>query len=234
MSACLACGGYNVRFSDKGLAPFVAYRALGVDTPLNAGKSACADCGFASSVLRPSDEQMARLYDGYRGEEYNKQRISYEPSYAAIAHTLNGRREYMPEVETFIEQFVTPKNVLDYGGNDGGNAPFVGRCNIDNYEIGMALPAGDYDLVAIMHVLEHVSSPEQILKQVADTYPAMIYVEVPLSQGIIWHEHINEFTARSLSKLVMRCGYNILAVRNIRSDIECFHSNICLVAGNAA
>ena len=159
----------------------------------------CLSCSFVQVKHAFSDDALGRLYADYRSASYNRERIHYEPSYAALAEHVgaDGR-----EVECRVgglTVWLTGKleggpdlSMLDYGGSDGRFLPrLAGRKFV--YEISDIAPLpgivristqaelAQSDYVQIAHVLEHVPEPLALLKQVAGYVKpsAYLYIEVP-------------------------------------------------------
>lgn len=198
--ACL-CYSFDV-LPDGALAPFVSYRT-GLDASL--GQSCeCRQCGLMFSRVRFDDDECRALYADYRGPSYNRDRDIFEPGYSRQHAHLNERRDYMADVEWFVaEVFGVPLTVLDIGANDGGNTPFGESARVTAIDVGMGIPDGRFDLVALAHVLEHVSEPSDLLEVARSRGP--VYVEVPLEPRThIWHEHVQRFDHRSIKALLRR------------------------------
>jgi SAM-dependent methyltransferase len=197
---CPACESTSTTLHYLGrLAPFVAHRT-GVHHELGRTVS-CQSCGLRWCAVRWTDDQAAALYRGYRDAEYDAERQSFEPGYSS-GH-LNAPREYLGEIEAWVREYLDPASVLDVGGNDGQNTPFVNRAIV--WEIGQPEPSGTYDLVVLAHVLEHVAAPLDLVRT-ARSYlnpGGLIYVEVPIEPVMdVWHEHVQQFDRLSLSALL--------------------------------
>jgi hypothetical protein len=200
----------------------------------------CLDCGLLFLDWRFTEIQMAALYRGYRDAEYTRQRDRFEPGYAAgAAQDFHVRHAYIADVERWLARWLPERPVvLDFGGGDGMNSPFLGRSALLHVHdvSGAALMAGatpvrpealaltQYDLVTCCQVLEHVPYPLDLLVSVM---PALgpdtaLYLEVPhealmrdTGPGLAqrkrhWHEHINFFSRSSLHRLCERAGLEVL------------------------
>ena len=126
--------------------------------------------------------------------------------------------------------------MLDWGGGNGLNSPFLGRAAILHVHDISAVPcvAGTeparpaefgkrhYDLLACSEVLEHVPYPLELLKAMlpAAGTQTLLYLEVP-HEALVrefpgsrelaprkrhWHEHINFFNLDALVCLLERAG----------------------------
>jgi len=264
--ACICCASTELASSPAVLMPFVAKRVLGHDPleitthwglrDLRQGMAyslchslQCQFCGTLFLDYRFTSEQMASLYDGYRDDAYTQQRDYYEPGYARIvARDYLQRHSYLDQVEAWLATQV-PGNpsVLDWGGGDGRNTPFLGRGRVHVHDISgvevvdgaetidpQQLGTRNFDLVVCSQVLEHVPAPMELL---TDILPAMsprtlLYLEVPHEQLIRehpgsldlaklkrhWHEHVNFFTEPGLHRLLDRSGLQLIDVHFM--DIE--------------
>lgn len=263
---CICCGGINLASSPAVLMPFVASRALG-QAPLqikadwgmrdlNSGFAytlchslQCRVCGVLFLDYRFTPDQMALLYESYRGPEYTRQRDHFEPGYAAtVAQDYQRRHTYVAEVEAWLAPRL-PKTplILDWGGGDGSNTPFLGRARVHVHDIsGAPLAEGaeridphhhitsSYDLLVCMQVLEHVADPSTVLQEMLPLMAlrTLLYLEVPYealvrqhplgtdltTQKRHWHEHINFFTENSLYQLAERVGLCVVDTLRLSFD----------------
>lgn len=159
----------------------------------------CLDCTFVSTKHPFSEDALGRLYSDYRSATYNRERIHYEPTYAALAPHVGTSDE---EVETRVGG-LTPWladqiehqpgfSMLDYGGSDGRFLPRIeGQKYV--FEISDCAPLagitriskeaelGTYNYVQIAHVLEHVPEPLVLLKRISSFVKPLgyLYIEVP-------------------------------------------------------
>ncbi len=85
------------------------------------------------------------------------------------------------------------------------------RANIEDYEL-----EGDYDLIIISHVLEHLENYHGIFKKLADhTKSGAIFVAVPLA-GTAWADpgviagHINLFNESNLRQLFIDNDFTVI------------------------
>ena len=253
---CPCCGSDALDKSPAVLMPFISDRVFGwapVDiTPeweLNAMKTGtcyaicnsvqCSECTHLFLDIRFDDDEMRRLYNGYREEAYTALRERYEPGYRERNKDLDAGAPYMADVEAFLAPHLpaTPR-VLDWGGDTGKNTPFkdnnrvlhiydisnkaalvAGACKVDR---ATAL-ARQYDLVVCSNVLEHVPYPSDMVQDIVQAMgpETVLYVEVPLEEVVRgtdplhrkrhWHEHVNFFSERSLSTLLDSCGLDVVA-----------------------
>lgn len=251
--ACICCGGRDLASSPAVLMPFVASRALGQEPleitadwgmrDLRHGTAytlchslQCRTCGALFLDMRFTPAQMAALYEGYRGPAYTQQRDRFEPGYAvAAAQDYMRRHAYIASVEAWLAPRLPSRPlVLDWGGGDGSNTPFLGRARVQVHDIsGAALAEGaervdtgsGHDLLVCMQVLEHVAEPLIVLQELLPLMApqTLLYLEVP-HEALVrqhppgtdltphkrhWHEHVNFFTEASLRRLAVRAGLRV-------------------------
>ena len=257
---CVCCGSRALDRSPAVLMPFVSHRvfgwapveitaAWGLRT-LKTGTSyaicnslQCRDCGHLFLDIRFDEQEMARLYEGYREEAYTALREHYEPGYRERNQGLNAGVGFLPEVEAFLAPHLPRRpRVLDWGGDTGINTPFKDSNSLLHiYDIsgkgglvagaqavgrGAAL-AQEYDLLVCSQVLEHVPYPGDVLQDLVQAMRpgTLLYVEVPQEQLMRgsdplqnkhhWHEHINFFSERSLDVLLGNHGLRVVASQQL-------------------
>jgi hypothetical protein len=265
-STCLCCGSRGIQRSPAVLMPFVAHRVFhwipvaideswGLQTiPSGWAYSVCntlycKECGFVFLDIRFTDEELSRLYDNYRGDDYTALRDYYEPGYLARNQRLNEGNYYIEQVEDFLEPYMClPLKLLDWGGDTGKNTPFKTKSIVlDIFDISEKKPirgarkvtkahvlAEKYDLIVCSNVLEHIPYPAEILSEIkACMYPdTVLYLEVPLEEIMRdpfdgfhrnkrhWHEHINFFSENALRRLLSNCGLDIIGYKVLRVTSE--------------
>jgi hypothetical protein len=159
----------------------------------------CEHCSFIQTAIPFHDDDIKRLYLDYRSASYNRQRIGYEPEYAAIAAAV-GQDQVEVQVRTAALAEFLRKNlqlsgtptILDYGGADGRFIPDIPGSKFV-YEIsGMEPLPGitrikseselrTYSLVLLAHVTEHLTNPLQLIRKLsAYVEPGgYLYIETP-------------------------------------------------------
>ncbi len=215
---CIACDHDGLDRQSAVLMPFIAQRAFGWtpcevteawglrDLPRGHALALCSTlhcrhCGLLFLDMRFDDDEMARLYAGYRGPAYEAEREGFEPGYSARNRALLAGDAHIPQVEALLAPGLPPAPaVLDWGGDTGQNTPLRARARLHHVlDIsGRPLVAGAvavteegldeaYDLVVLSNVLEHLPEPLALLQRVAQRMAAMarqvpavrLYVEVP-------------------------------------------------------
>ena len=254
---CPCCESDNIEKSAAILMPFMSkmlfdYDVFEIDESWNLYgisdsrnympcKSAqCQNCGFLFSDMRFDNCEMLNLYSNYRECKYTEIRDFYEPGYKDRQTYLDKVVGYKKDIENFLS-FIKPNPlILDWGGDDGKNTPFLETASkIYIYELTdktlqnncekiahKDIQNHNYDLVVCSNVLEHVSHPKDILLDVASSLKeeTVLYLEIPCENLMIrnpesleiykekkhWHEHINFFSEKSLQLLIDSCGLEIV------------------------
>jgi SAM-dependent methyltransferase len=210
---CVACDGERLKHVPAVLMPFIADRVFGWRTTeispewglrdLPAGMACsvcktmmCEDCGMLFLDMRFDDEEMAALYQDYRGEAYAAARDRFEPGYAARNAIMLDGSAYIDQIEAILEPHLRPRpRVLDWGGDTGVNTPFRSRAaQLDIYDISNrplvdgarsvgidAVKTNVYDLIVFSNVLEHVPYPRDSLREIVNVMrpETILYVELP-------------------------------------------------------
>ena len=226
ITQCRSCNSNVFNTRPAILAPFITERIFGMKPETTTSlygipnqvnyfpckTMTCETCRFVGVNISFDDEEMSKIYHGYRGVEYNKVRLSYEPTYQN--QCFNERHIYVDEIsEPFILDNVSNvETLIDFGGYNGLNTPRVGtnRYVYDICNIESCIPVIDKlfncDLITCMHVLEHVHNPILIIEQIKG-WAKYYYFEVPnenTENKEFWHEHINCFSMKSFHNLLSK------------------------------
>jgi SAM-dependent methyltransferase len=193
-----------------------------------------------------AEEEIACLYSDYRSDSYNRERSRYEPSYAAIADKIGPYRAGDLDRVSAMTQWLKSKvnlsgrSMLDFGGADGQFLPAIEG---DKYvfEVSEIEPMQGvvrisdesllrtYSYIQLSHVLEHVTQPLEMVKQVSRylAEDGCLLIEVPQDIGttlleqlqagrigsfIAIHEHINLYSLLAVQKLILAAGLEIISV----------------------
>ena len=96
-----------------------------------------------------------------------------------------------------------------------------------------------YDLLICLNVLEHVSFPSEILRDIFHHMhdQSVLCIEVPYENSVregqntgtldsvyknkrYWHEHINFFNDKSMTELLLTSGFDVLELRKLKISGE--------------
>jgi hypothetical protein len=159
----------------------------------------CSRCEFIQTALPFHDDDIMRLYEDYRSETYNAERIHYEPSYASLtSQVARGAQEIKVRragSKRFLDAALSPNElptILDYGGSDGRFIPdlpgskFVFDISAVSPVPGVAriekeTDLAKYSIVLLAHVIEHVPHPLTLVRSVCKYIEpgGYLYIEVP-------------------------------------------------------
>lgn len=227
---CPCCNSVDQTTIPAYMSQFVVWRTSGVKPESNTRNLLiqCNQCNYYFSDTRFTDEALARLYAGYRGEQYNQMRIECEPNYQAVVYSDSYIKQRKEFIDRLISQHViNVESILDYGGDDGKYIPEIFNTayryvydvsgadtlpGIKKYDLAQKQK---FDLVMNCQVLEHVSDINQLmdsLKALANSY---LYIEVPAYRkppvrGMVVGEHLNFFRKSSLVALLNRHDIQIV------------------------
>jgi hypothetical protein len=181
----------------------------------------CTHCSFIQTTIPFHDDDIMRLYLDYRSPSYNRERIHYEPEYAAIASAI-GQDQIEVRVRTealtaFLRERVKTTDrhtILDYGGSDGRFIPDIPGSKFV-YEISSMNPLpgvtrikseselGTYSIVLLAHVTEHVTHPLNLVRKLSAYIEpgGFLYIETP--------QEVTDQERAELRRLVSRLDIGI-------------------------
>ena len=105
-------------------APFLARRIWGTD-PFGVSLIGCRACGFQFFDRRLTKPEEARLYEGYRGPQYQRERESCEPWYSEEFNRSLDRPELLEQRRVLVRRLIGEhagrrfNRILDFGGFRG-------------------------------------------------------------------------------------------------------------------
>ena len=108
---CPCCDRVTQTIMPAYLSQFVVWRTTGVKPESNVKNLLiqCDTCNFYFSDIRFTDEEIARLYKDYRGNEYNQMRLECEPNYKVELYSDN----YVKQRKEFINKLKVLKCNVD-------------------------------------------------------------------------------------------------------------------------
>ena len=191
------------------------------------------------SSYRPTDEEICRLYDGYRNDEYVIQRQKYESYYTPEFNKSLFEGECCEERKRGLSNFLKGtmdfskiNSVLDFGGDKGQFIPDELRAadcyvyDISGAEVvegvsliknALELRNYNWDFIMCCHVMEHLTDIrgyfEQLISYMGDK--SYLYVEVPYERLVNMdyayiHEHINLFGRRAFFELAEQYSLDVM------------------------
>ena len=198
----------------------------------------CPQCSFLQTKEPFAEQAINRLYLDYRSESYNRERIEYEPSYAAIAAQVGQDDTELQVRVTAATAFLQTNveigegfTVLDYGGADGKFLPRIAAekfvFEISNIEpiagvtrIHSEAEMGTYSLVQLAHVIEHVVQPLELVKHVAAKVAPGGYLYLETPQELTDAERLQLQTGSAQRVVTIHEHINSYCVEPVRKLIE--------------
>lgn len=200
---CLICNSTNIKKYTAKSSDFITERVF-------EGKVKfvhllyCKDCGFSYFTYRFNDNEVKKLYVGYRNSNYQKQRQHHESWYTKNINDLIGKnkKEIISRNENFTKilkenlDIAKINSILDFGGDEGQFIPKIFK-NINKYVYDISnvktldnitplktqteLKNHNYDLVMCAHVLEHVVNPIETINDIKSIMKkgTYLYIELP-------------------------------------------------------
>jgi len=204
----------------------------------------CQDCGiiFLASEMAMKDTE----------DYYSKRFINHK--YTSESTKLYLRKNSR-EVLNIIKKFRPNGNLLDIGTNIG---IFVEEANKQGYvavgiepsktlsaeaaRLGIPViestiekfdPKNTFDVITMLHVLEHLQDPLEVLKKIRSLQSddGLLVLEVPNIEsylgekdGIFWKfialEHLFYFSERNISGILKRAGYKVLVIKKRNFELN--------------
>jgi hypothetical protein len=155
----------------------------------------CKVCETGFFTKRYSELEMSKIYQDYRGTEYVRKRLKWEPWYTKAYNSSHDSDEYFFSRKHSLEKFLLSNNVtsskviVDVGGDRGQFIPEFGMekivIDISSKElipgvrrVSSINESPNADLIIYAHTLEHVAEPISELEKLFEKSD-QIYVEVP-------------------------------------------------------
>ena len=204
--ACPCCSSLTVEGCWAVIAPFI-WELVQPGHSSIVRLMECTSCSHRFFSYQYTDEEMGRLYGGYRGEHYFVARHRYEPWYGRRANAANLESSLIRDRQESLVAFlraVLPANdcglvIADLGGDAGQFLPlqlareaYLVEASDQVPVAGVTLVANiaelpsDLDLLICAHVLEHIPAPVPFLRSQFASLRirsgCLIYLEVPLER----------------------------------------------------
>ncbi|MDT8375298.1 MAG: class I SAM-dependent methyltransferase [Mariprofundaceae bacterium] len=225
LQACDLCGGSRytiISHRDR--------RGLPLTTGL------CEGCGLVSHLPVPTEDEVAAYYANDYRRDYHGENT---PSKRRIMRAWNnGARilnQLAPHIPDHINVFeigagigCTVKNFEVAGHRASGIEPNkdfnaytrnVLHAGVENRNLYDLEATGDKQLILLIHVIEHFSSPTRALTQIRGLLEenGLLYIECPnigapfATFGRLFHfAHIYNFTPNTLIALAAKCGFEVV------------------------
>jgi SAM-dependent methyltransferase len=195
----------------------------------------CTTCGLVSHRRIPSDDELADYYAHRYRHDYHGEHV---PSDRRVLRAWNNGQRLFHQLWPHVQ----PTDcILEVGAGIGANVkafelagydacgvdPGIGfarfaqqrlRANVRCAGLWDLPPTPRYDLVLLVHVIEHFSSPRRSLEGVHRLLRpgGRLYVECPnlaapfARRAKLFHfAHIHNFTPITLAMMAQRCGFQV-------------------------
>jgi hypothetical protein len=159
----------------------------------------CAHCCFIQAKIPFHEDDIMHLYADYREPSYHRERIQFEPSYAAIAAAVGYDEVEIATRTAALNEFLRRSlpatdsfTMLDYGGSDGRFMPNIPGAKFiydvskvdplpDVARINSESELGTYSLVLLAHVTEHLVHPLNLVRKLRSYVEpgGYLYIETP-------------------------------------------------------
>ena len=208
--------------------------------PLRAGRTgfvcACGDCGVVFSNPQPTAAELDAFYSTSGSWAIDRQHLDDHADRTPLGRSWTRLFDAMRDR---LDVAVPPPgaSVLDFGCGEGTMLDALQSCGWETWGIETAsdrafarhrrlhvIPdAPTFDLALALHVLEHVPSPLQLLRQLAAAcrIGGHMLVAVPRLDTLPAHRdyryvlngraHIMAYTDRCLEALLVRSGWEVVA-----------------------
>lgn len=179
---CVVCGN-STRSYPAIIGGFISELALQTSAEATNLRE-CQRCGLRFFERRYSDEEMYRLYSGYRGDHYFTIRHRYEPWYTRKLNSMTTASNAVIEqrragiASLMARHCPNAQSILDYGGDRG---QFIPEQVANKYVFDYAtvepvnnvikldkLGSRQFDCVLALNVLEHVSDPVAEMQRISN------------------------------------------------------------------
>ncbi len=210
--------------------------------PLETG--VCRNCGLVCHLEIPTEDELTEYYQNEYRQDYHGEST---PSARRVMRAWNNGRRIYEQVSPYIEPGskvfevgagigCTVKQFELHGYDATGIEPHEGFHGFSKKHLRTRVEKGSlfelpdrrrFDLVLLIHVIEHFRSPRQALEKIHQLLytTGAFYVEcpnltAPLSKySQLFHfAHIHNFTPSSLIMLAERCGFGVEQVFSAPDD----------------
>jgi len=203
---CIFCNSTDIETKPAKFAPFISER-INKSSDISFNLIHCKHCGSAFYDYRYDEDEVQKIYDGYRNQKYQTVRQKYENWYSPEINYLIGNAEKSVKSRNknlikILRENININNIktiLDFGGDQGQYIPDIFNnakkfvYDISNVDVlDGIIPIRDikscyeknkegYDLIMCAHVLEHLANPEETIKIIKPLLSkhGYLYIEVP-------------------------------------------------------
>ena len=200
VNSCEICGSREIQSAYSRRFPLLFY---GEDV------QCCRECGLLFLSPRMDEEELKKFYCTRFATEKCYQRA--RPEYQKLAE------EHFDALKPYLKG-----RILEVGCGKGYLIRLLKQAGYDaqgteigtRSEVGVVEPSGRYDIVLLIHVLEHLRQPRKMLRELHDITDR-IYIEIPaydmakMHSGYHHSAHLYDFSRDHLKRLLQEEGWNI-------------------------
>lgn len=237
---CIICNNTKLYSFDAIICPFIMDLMFQFKSSDKTNLLYCPNCETSYFEKRPNSEEVNNYYSIYNSEKFHKLRKHYEPHMYEENHlymkgysnwTYDFRSQFLHEdIVKYLPNIPQSWNVLDYGCSGKlfnldfkftNNFSFnLSKTDDIDDQINIINKIGEehknyFDFILCTHVLEHVSYPKDMIKEITTLLKpgGYLYIEIPDETGLTndimtyplqqkyMHEHINLFSPKSIRVL---------------------------------
>ncbi len=204
IKTCIICNSEKLNDFKAYIHPFIIERVNLSESERDIKLFICKECKMEFFDARLEDEEMKKLYSGYRNKTYQQQRQKHESAYTYELNSVLGsdikeiknRKNNLFRLLKKHADISKIKNILDYGGDKGQFFPdelvkadkyvydisniklIDGIKKIENIE---DIKNHNWNLIMCNHVLEHLPYPMTKMKFFSSISKqnTFLYIEVP-------------------------------------------------------
>lgn len=205
---------------------------------------ACWRCGLVSHARIPTDDELAHYYEEEYRQDYNGEET---PSPRRVVREWDRGRQRFQQLQPFV---APGERVFEIGAGIGCNLKHFELAGFDASGIEPGLGFGQfsreqlhahvrpgfwrdvpaapaYDIVLLIHVLEHLNSPSQALRHIRQLLRpgGRLFIEVPnlaaphaAPNKLFHYAHIYNYTPWSLAMLARASGFEVTRVFSHERD----------------
>lgn len=205
---CLCCDSDDLKIYPSIISDFISDYVLNKTSEI-CFLYECNNCSMRFFNQRFNDDEIIRLYQNYRNDDYFLARNNTEFWYTKTFNDSIGNDESEIEsrkkrMENFLKSNLDTgiiHSILDYGGDRGQFIPDCFKCDKYVYEVSdsLVLPGikkiteqidlkkYDFDLIILSNIFEHLSSPDEFIKMLLSSISdkkqnQYFYIEIPLER----------------------------------------------------
>lgn len=248
LSRCIACNSNNLQ-EQKNLQDWSLVSSDCRSYQGDARLAYCPDCGTIQKIKTAGWlNTIADIYETY--QIYHQANGAEQEVFDAEKETMVSRSSFL--LNRLINQVAIPDHgkVLDFGCGNGALLKSFHQLKPDWFLVGADLKEeffepvegisskaqyymgdlseleGSFDMITLLHCLEHITEPLEILHQLKEklTEDGLLYIQVPNvavnPYDLLIFDHVLHFTPQTLINLVSKAGFSNICILSDTSEKE--------------